>query len=131
MTVINAPPDSAITALATLVAAESLRVRRVSPLDGYLETDWYDLQSRRSFGGSARIPHPATTVKLRCWADPYVPGQAVLTIEAAYRPRVDPSRTERDLEFPVADSSDGERLALRLASRLQKRFAPPPPARTP
>ena len=40
--VVMARRERVIPFLATLVAAESLRVRRASPVDGYLETDWYD-----------------------------------------------------------------------------------------
>src|SRR5579864_7697152 len=80
--ILNARPERVTTELATLVAAESLVVERINVRD----RDIADL-------GAA--------VKVRCWADPYVPGQTRLTIEAVFRPRHDPSQSERDLEVAV------------------------------
>ena len=60
--VVMARRERVIPFLATLVAAESLRVRRASPVDGYLETDWYDTRDHRSirdgqlFGEAIPLP---------------------------------------------------------------------------
>jgi hypothetical protein len=69
-------------------------------------------------------------VKFRCWADPYVPGQTRLTIEAVYRPQYDPSRTERDLEMPVPPDHSGHAILERLSAALKKRFGTPNSAPT-
>ena len=94
---ILARPQQVIPAAAALVVAGSLRVRHASPRDGYLETDWYDTRTHRSFRDGAAPSDLAHTVKLRFWADPYVPGETILTLEVAYRLRYDPSRDGRDL----------------------------------
>jgi len=123
--VLLARPERVIPVLATLVAAESLRVKRASPRDGYLETDWYDVRIHRSFGDGAHVPDLASTVKLRGWADPYVPTETIFTIEAAYRPRYDPSRLERDLEAVVPEGHDGYKLAAKLLAQLKEKFGSP------
>jgi hypothetical protein len=122
---IRARPEQVIPALAILVAAESLRVRRASPRDGYLETEWYDTRTHRSFRDGAAVPDLAHTVKLRCWADPYVPGETILTLEVAYRLRYDPSRSGRDLETLVPAGQAGDTLADSLLARLKRRFGSP------
>jgi hypothetical protein len=117
-----ARPQQVIPALATLVTAESLRVRHASPQDGYLETEWYDTRTHRSFRDGAAVPDLARAVKLRCWADPYVPGETILTLEVAYRPRYDPSRIGRELETSVPAGQDGDTLADSLLVRMKRRF---------
>jgi hypothetical protein len=111
--------------LGTLVTAESLRVRRNSTIDGYLETDWYDVRTHRSYRDGRHIPDLANTVKLRCWADPYVPSQTILTVEAVFRPRYDPSRIERELEVLVPLQHQGRALVDSLLKRARERFGSP------
>lgn len=122
---IFARPQQVIPELATLVAAESLRIRRQNLRDGYLETDWFDTRTRRSFRDGAAVADLAHAVKLRCWADPYVPGQTILTLEVAYRLRYDPSRTGRELESLVPAGQPGDTLAANLLAQLQRRFGSP------
>src|SRR5256886_6967715 len=71
--VINARPARVIAVLDSLVAAETLQVAVTSPEDGYLETAWYDTAAKTSHATWDVAPNPATTVKIRCWADPDVP----------------------------------------------------------
>ncbi|PYO85528.1 MAG: hypothetical protein DMD65_00740 [Gemmatimonadetes bacterium] len=65
------------------------------------------------------------TVKIRFWADPYVPGQTRLTAEPVYRPRYDPSRPERDLEVILSREQAGYKIADKLMARLKERFGVP------
>src|SRR5438105_7370091 len=123
--VLDAPPARVTPEIAALVAAESLEVERVNVRDGYVETAWYDTRSRRSFRGAGDVPDLAATVKIRCWADPYVPGQTQLIVETVSRPRYDPSRTERDLEVIVPKTHAGRALADSLVAALKKRFGIP------
>jgi len=123
--IVNARPDKVVTVLDSLVAAERLGVARSSRLDGYLETTWYDVARKTSFPGTGDVPDFANTVKVRCWADPYVPGQSQVTIEPVYRPRYDPSRTERDLEVVVPQDHEGYKIAERLLGGLKKRLGSP------
>jgi hypothetical protein len=119
------PPARVVPVVDSLVQALGARVKATSELDGYVETEWYDTETGRSFRDRQRVPDLKHAVKVRCWADPYVPGETVITIEAAYRPRVDPSRVERDLEVVAPDSSAGQQLALHLLDDLKKLLGPP------
>jgi hypothetical protein len=122
---LNARPERITAELATLVPAESLEVARSNVVDGYVETAWYDTRARRSLRHDRDIADLAATVKIRFWADPYVPSQTRLTIEPVYRPRTDPSRPERDLEVIVSPDEPGYRLAKEFAAKLQERFGTP------
>ena len=107
--IINAPPARVTEEARTWLAAQGPTVQHASPIDGFLETGWYDATD------SASAP---VRVKIRLWADPYVPGKARVTVEAVYRPMEDPSRMPRDLERAVAEDSAGQRLAERLLKAL-------------
>src|SRR2546422_1651000 len=96
--VLDARPERVTTVLDSLVAAESLEVAHANVRDGYVETAWYDPKAHRTRHHEREITNLAATVKIRFWADPWVPGQTRLTTEPVYRPRYDPSRPERDLE---------------------------------
>jgi len=97
---VRAPYDRVTAFADRWLAAQGIPVHRSSPRDGYLESDWH------------------AGVKLRCWADAAAPGQSRVTVEAAYRPRLDPSRAPRDLEVPVPSDQEGSRLAERLLAAV-------------
>jgi hypothetical protein len=88
-------------------------VEHASPLDGFLETGWYDATD------SSATP---VRVRIRLWADPDVPGKSRVTVEAVYRPIEDPSRTPRDLERAVPENSAGQRLVERLLKALSEKL---------
>jgi hypothetical protein len=123
--VLGARPERVTLELETLVPAESLALERVNARDGYVETAWYDPTRRQSYRGERAIADLSATVKIRCWADPWVPGQTRLTVEPVYRPRFDPSRAERDLEFIVPEAHPGHRIATRLLEKLKAKFGTP------
>lgn len=126
---LDARPERVTLELQTLVPAESLEVARLNVRDGYVETAWYDPERHRSYHHDRDIADLETTVKIRCWADPWVPGQTRLTVEPVYRPRLDASRTERDLEVLVASEGVGYKLAERLIAKLKAKLGTPPSAR--
>ena len=119
---LNAPPARIAAAAAEWLAGEGLSVVQTSPRDGYVETAWYDTHTKATHTGSGDVPDLAATVKLRCWADPDVPGRTRLTVDPVYRPRYDPSRTERDVEAAVPASHDGHRIAQRLLDALKQKY---------
>src|SRR5256714_14616529 len=86
--VLNARPERVAVALDSLLPAESLEVARFNVRDAYVETHWVDPGRHRSYRHDRDIADLPATVKIRCWADPWVPGQTRLTIEPVYRPRV-------------------------------------------
>src|SRR2546427_329919 len=123
--VLDARPERVTTVLDSLVAAESLEVARANVRDGYVETAWYDTQAHRTRHHEREITNLAPTVKIRFWADPWVPGQTRLTTEPVYRPRYDPSRPERDLEVIASKEHEGYKIAQRLVDKLKQKFGVP------
>jgi hypothetical protein len=129
--ILDGRPDRVTAILDSLVPAESLEVAHSNLRDGYVETAWYDTQARRSRHHEHEIESLAQTVKIRFWADPWVPGQTRLTVEPMYRPRYDPSRGERDLEAIVDKDHAGYKLAQQFVEGLKKRFGVPKAAQEP
>src|SRR3989454_3344445 len=120
--VLDARPERVTTVLDSLVAAESLEVAHANVRDGYVETAWYDPKAHRTRHHEREITNFAATVKIRFWADPWVPGQTRLTTEPVYRPRYDPSRPERDLEVIASKEHEGYKIAQRLVDKLKQKF---------
>src|SRR5437899_6142257 len=123
--VLDARPERVTTVLDSLVAAESLEVARANVRDGYVETAWYDTQAHRTRHHQREITNLAPTVKIRFWADPWVPGQTRLTTEPVYRPRYDPSRPERSLEVIVSKEREAYKIAQRFVDKLKQKFGVP------
>src|SRR6266850_7148835 len=107
--VINATPARVTEEAQAWLAAQGPPVQNASPIDGFVETGWYDATD------SASAP---IRVKIRLWADPDVPGKSRVTVEAVYRPIEDPSRMPRDLEVAAPKDSAGQRLAESLLKAL-------------
>ena len=122
---LDARPERITAALDSLVPAESLEVAHANVRDGYVETAWYDTQAHRTRHHEREITNLAATVKIRFWADPWVPGQTRLTTEPVYRPRYDPSRPERDLEVIASKEHEGYKIAQRLVDKLKQKFGVP------
>jgi len=127
--VLNARPERVTLELETLLPAESLEVERVNLRDGYVESSWYDPTRRRSYHHERDVADLPATVKIRCWADPWVPGQTRLTVEPVYRPRVDPSRPERDLEVIAPPEHAGYKVAQDLIEKAKQKLGTPQSAR--
>src|SRR6185503_5752876 len=89
--IVNAVPAVVTQEAQAILTADTIGIRFISMRDAFLET--------AEFAG---------TYRLRLWADPDVPGNARVTIEAVYRPLEDPSRMRRDLERAAPPGSPGE-----------------------
>jgi len=116
--------------------------------DGVIVSEWIDVPGYAVNTGRALGPG---TVRVRAWVDLGVINQAdtasVYTVEAAYRVFADPSREERELEQPVADTHPARLKVARLLKRLVREYGdgpsvpdstapavrldPPPPAPPP
>jgi len=110
--------------LAEALKADSFPTSTVRLRDGYIETPWFLARTRRA---TSRRPVGPGVVRIRAWADPARPGSTQLTVETLYRPRVDPSLPERELEREVPRDHP---VALRVEAalkRLVERFGTPPP----
>lgn len=118
---LDAVPDAVIVAAAREVRAAGLSVARVAADEGYLETEWYDLATKRTV--SARAADLDHIVKLRLFADPTA-GKTRLAAECVVRIAYDPSEPERDLERMVPDSTPAHALLDSLVARLKVVFPP-------
>lgn len=109
---------------AEVLRADSLPIRKVALRDGYIETRWFDAATRRPT--RSRRPIGPEVVRIRVWADPARPGSSQLTVETLYRPLVDPSLPERELEREVARNHP---VAVKMESALRQlveRYGGPP-----
>ena len=122
VSVVDAPAQRLVPEMVGWLASQGLQVQWSSPEDGYVETAWFNVRTHTSVFGDAEPGDLLNTVKIRCWADPNVPGKSQLTVEAVYRPTLDPSRPERDLEVIAPQGSEGDRIASGLAEAMKKRF---------
>jgi len=120
--VVDAPPPSVVPEVVGWLTSQGLRVEWSSARDGYVETSWYNVRTHASTSGDSDPGDLMSTVKIRCWADPYLPSKSQITVEAVYRPTLDPSRQERDLEVVVPTGSDGHRIAQQLVDALKQKL---------
>jgi hypothetical protein len=128
-TEVRLPPREATRNLAEALRADSVPIRRVAIRDAYLESGWFDTRTRRpTTAGRALGPG---VVQVRAWADPARPGSSQITVETTYRPLLDPSLPQRELErqvprnHPVAVDVEG------VLRRLVERYGGPPAAPAP
>ena len=117
-TEVRLPVRDATRRLAEVLRADSVPLRRVSLRDGYMESGWFDAATRRP-AGNRRAIGPGF-VRIRAWADPARPGSSQLTIETLYRPLVDPSLPERELEREVARNHP---IAVKVEATLRQMVA--------
>jgi hypothetical protein len=117
-------PREATRNLAEALRADSVPIRRVAIRDAYLESGWFDTRTRQPTT-AARALGPGV-VQVRAWADPARPGSSQLVVETTYRPLLDPSLPQRELErqvprnHPVAVDVEG------VLRRLVERYGGPP-----
>jgi hypothetical protein len=97
-TEVRLPVPEATRRLAEALKADSIPARTIRPRDGYVETPWFESRSGRVVRGAVG----PGIVRVRAWADPARPGSSQLTVETLYRPLVDPSLPDRELEREVA-----------------------------
>lgn len=120
---IRLPPEEITRLLAEAFRADSIPVRRIEARDAWLETSWFDAAS----GALVRHrPIGERAVQVRAWADPTRPGSSKVTVETVYRPVVDPSLGDRDLDRQVPRDHP---VAVKVRAALQdlvKRYGGPP-----
>jgi hypothetical protein len=88
-------PPKAIDMLAHGLQDDSIPVRRIEIVDGWLDSGWFEVETQAVATG----PFTGTdVVRVRGWADPGRPKYSDLTVEAVYRKAVDPSQPPRDME---------------------------------
>jgi hypothetical protein len=114
-TELRLPVPEATRQLAAALKADSIPPRRIRARDGYIETDWFDARNGRVLRGRRAVG--SRIVRVRAWADPARPGSSQLTVETLYRPLLDPSLPERELERQVPQDHP---VAMKVVATLKK-----------
>ena len=107
---------AAIGQIQTLAIGEGLEIRVSSPAEGYLETEWYDVDRRGSVGGSL---DPRRIVRFRFFADEAGATRTVLYSEAVTLRAIDPSVPERQNEVMVRPGHPGDQILQRILIALR------------
>lgn len=111
---------NATAALADVLRSDSLPLAKVAPRDGYLETEWFSVTTRRPIGARRLGPD---VVQVRAWVDPTRHGHSRLTVETVYRPLADPSLPTRELDRQVpVDHPIGKRMT-EIVTELARLYA--------
>ena len=113
-------PDAVTRAAAEEVQHAGLVLQWMSPTEGYVETQWFNVTTRAStlspdFGD---LEH---SVKIRFFADPTA-GKTHLAAEVVTTYAVDPSRPQRELERMAAEGHPGREVLTQILNRLKQRF---------
>lgn len=111
---------NATAALADVLRSDSLPLAKVAPRDGYLETEWFSVPTRRRTGARRLGPD---VVQVRAWVDPTRLGHSRLIVETVYRPLADPSLPARELDRQVpVDHPIGKRMT-EIVTELARLYA--------
>lgn len=105
---------AATRALAVALDTDSLPVSRTEPDDGWLETPWFDAATLQPT--TARVVG-TDVVKIRAFVEPGRANHSIITIEAVYRPLLDPSRDGRELERHLPAEHP---VALRVKATMER-----------
>ncbi len=111
--------------LAQALRQDSIPMARVEPLDGYLESPWFDTAGLRPTG---RPQLGQETGRVRAWVDPGKPGPPAssrITVETAYRAYADPSRDPRETERLLPEAHAVYQRVLGALIRVAERHGDP------
>ena len=116
MLVLDLPAVAVTDEMETQLIHNGLTIHAISPREGYVESNWYDLDARKvvrpPFGRLDRV------VKLRFFADPMA-GNTRLFAECVVRAAWDPSVPERELERMPAAGHPGRVLLDSILTSLR------------
>ena len=105
---------AATRALAEALASDSIALAAIKENDGFIDSGWLDAATLEH---TAKRPVGESVVRVRAWVNPSREFWSELVVEAAYRPLVDPSRPDRELEIPLPTDHP---LQRRIAGTLRK-----------
>jgi hypothetical protein len=110
--------------LAEALKADSIPPGRIRLRDGYIETGWFEARTGRVVQ-HGRAVGPGI-VRVRAWADPSRPGSSQLSVETLYRPLLDPSLPDRELERQVARDHPVAVKVVAVLRQLVERYGGAP-----
>lgn len=106
-------PPEAFEAILEAFRADSIPMARVEARDRWFDSGW--LQSPGLEPAVARPVGPAF-VRVRGWVDLGKPNHSRYAVETVYRPFLDPSRDDRELEAAVPDTHPASVRVRRVLS---------------
>jgi hypothetical protein len=93
--------------------------------EGYLETRWFNVVSRRS---QRYNTDPARQVRMRVWTDLVTPRESQVVVETVYRRTIDPSTPDREVEWVVEPGTPGDSLTQAVRAAVKRQFGVRPQA---
>jgi hypothetical protein len=106
-----------------------MKVAAYSGPEGYLETRWFDLQTRRSHRYNT---NPGRFVRLRVWTDLIAPRATQVVVETVYRETIDPSIPDREAERVAGPDTPADSITQAVRKAIREKYTPAAlPAATP
>ncbi|UCG85233.1 MAG: hypothetical protein JSW71_15000 [Gemmatimonadota bacterium] len=102
-----------------LLVAEGLDVRHLRPAEGFAETKWFDVTTKRTT--SSMTLDTDSVVRFRFWADAASVDACLVVAEAVKRRILDPSLPERETEEPVPPQHPATEILRRILTSLKER----------
>ncbi|KPJ95998.1 MAG: hypothetical protein AMS18_01840 [Gemmatimonas sp. SG8_17] len=118
---VSGHPEDAIELAGELLVSDGLELEASSPVEGYLETKWFNIATGHR--GNPGSLDTETTIRVRFWADLIAEHRTVVVGEVV-RPRVvDPSLPIREREIPAPDGHPGSELLRRVFGEMRTRLS--------
>ena len=112
-------PSNIVAAAKESVSKLGMKVAAYSAPEGYLETRWFDTQTRASHRFNT---NPGRFVRLRVWADLITPRETQIVVETVYRQTIDPSVPDREVERIAEADSPGDSLTHSVLEGVRGSF---------
>ena len=117
---VKGSPSAVIQEAASRVLAENMQTQWVSPAEGYLETQSYNVVTRQS--GNVQNADRESNVTIRVWADSIGGGLTRVTAEATVLRTSDGSVVGRAREAAVPPGHPGDTIVHHILQGLKERF---------
>jgi len=111
--------DSAIEMAALLLEEEGLVLHHLRPIEGYLQTRWFDVTTNERVNSQSADRDNRAIIRM--WADAVSERRTVVVAEAAVPRVIDPSLPERETETSAPEGHPARQLLLRVLQRLHAR----------
>jgi hypothetical protein len=96
-----------------------MKIHSRSAPEGYLQTRWFDVTTRRSHRANT---NPERLVRLRVWTDLVTPRETQVVIETVYRRTIDPSVPDREVELVADPGTSADSLTRAVLAALRTHF---------
>jgi hypothetical protein len=117
---VTVSPDSAIEIAALLLADEGVELHHVRPIEGYLQTRWFDVTTHERV--SPQSADWDSRAVIRIWADAVTENRTLVVAEAAMARVVDPSLPARETEISVPQNHPARAVLEHVLELLRARI---------